>query len=317
MARTVFSNDEIPHLWAHKTQEHARNGGETLWFRGDTLFSYRQPIARHVTSADGSRVGVLMIEHGFSVTTASHKSKAHQAIPAGLPVFNVDSLDTYRAADPASQLEAYRTRLHKLAGEVKRARSNKSWKQDRLMELRGEATRFAEFFGLTFSLPESLEGLIADADALQAEHDAARVLREAERARQDAAQRIEDSAQFAQWLAGEPVLCPSSYSRVRTDTGDTTNFLRLAPGSTDVETSLGAVVPLAHVQRALPRVLSMVRTGHVFTRTDATPTYHLGHYTLDAINPDGSVRVGCHLFSRSEVERFALTLGIGSDLANA
>src|SRR3990167_11282137 len=46
--RHVFPTDEIPHKWAHQTQEEARNPQGNLYFRGPTLYSYRDsyPIAR-------------------------------------------------------------------------------------------------------------------------------------------------------------------------------------------------------------------------------------------------------------------------------
>ena len=46
--REVFKTDEIPHKWAHATQSQARNAQGNLYFRGDTIFSYRDswPLAR-------------------------------------------------------------------------------------------------------------------------------------------------------------------------------------------------------------------------------------------------------------------------------
>jgi len=32
--RHVFPNREIPHLWAHQTQDEARNGTGSFYFRG-------------------------------------------------------------------------------------------------------------------------------------------------------------------------------------------------------------------------------------------------------------------------------------------
>ena len=57
----VFDTGEIPHLWAHRTQEDARNRQGNLYFTGDTIYSYGShfPIARHVTNDDG-RTGRLI-----------------------------------------------------------------------------------------------------------------------------------------------------------------------------------------------------------------------------------------------------------------
>ena len=49
--RHVFPNREIPHLWAHKTQDEARNGTGSFYFTAATIYSYGShfPIATHVT----------------------------------------------------------------------------------------------------------------------------------------------------------------------------------------------------------------------------------------------------------------------------
>ena len=36
----VFANREIPHLWAHQTQDEARNGTGSFYFRGASIYSY-------------------------------------------------------------------------------------------------------------------------------------------------------------------------------------------------------------------------------------------------------------------------------------
>ena len=48
----VFDTGEIPHLWAHRTQDEARNRQGNLYFTGDTIYSYGShfPIARHVAN---------------------------------------------------------------------------------------------------------------------------------------------------------------------------------------------------------------------------------------------------------------------------
>jgi hypothetical protein len=51
----VFDTGEIPHLWAHQTQDEARNRQGNLYFTGDTIYSYGShfPIARRVTNDAG------------------------------------------------------------------------------------------------------------------------------------------------------------------------------------------------------------------------------------------------------------------------
>jgi hypothetical protein len=76
----------------------------------------------------------------------------------------------------------------------------------------------------------------------------------------------------------------------------------------DLETTLGARVPLAHVRRALPVVLSLLAAGKAW-RTNGH-TIHLGEYRLDEITEAGEVVAGCHRFSKAEVYRIAGLVGV-------
>lgn len=92
MARTkhVFPTDEIAHLWAHKTQDDARNHGGNFYFDGDTIYSYGShfPIARHVTN-DKGEAAILFTNRTWGPTTAKHVGQVRRAIPHGVPVFEV------------------------------------------------------------------------------------------------------------------------------------------------------------------------------------------------------------------------------------
>ena len=89
----VFATGEIPHLWAHRTQDEARNPQGNLYFSGDTIYSYGShfPVARHVVSEEGERA-VLFTTATYSVTTSSYCSAVRSAIPSGIPVFHVPNI---------------------------------------------------------------------------------------------------------------------------------------------------------------------------------------------------------------------------------
>jgi hypothetical protein len=74
--KTVFPNREIPHKWAHATQEHAR--GSNLSFQGDTLYSYSTPIAK-LYAKDGAKLA-LFSDFSYSATTSKHLSYARRAV---------------------------------------------------------------------------------------------------------------------------------------------------------------------------------------------------------------------------------------------
>lgn len=76
MTRTVFSGDEVPHIFASRSQDSGRNSNGTLYFRGDTLYSYRDsfPIARFYGDV------VLWNDDKYSVTTSKHQAWAWRAL---------------------------------------------------------------------------------------------------------------------------------------------------------------------------------------------------------------------------------------------
>src|SRR6267378_6539904 len=93
-AKHVFDTGEIPHLWAHKVQESARNAQGNLYFGGDTIYSYGShfPIARHVVdnpTKKNPKSAILFTTRSYSVTTSGHISAVRSAIPKDVPVFHV------------------------------------------------------------------------------------------------------------------------------------------------------------------------------------------------------------------------------------
>lgn len=80
--RQVFPTNEIPHKWAHQAQESARNPGGNLYFKGPTIYSYRDswPLARiYGPKKDGARL-VLTNSGRYSVTTVGHQHAVNMAV---------------------------------------------------------------------------------------------------------------------------------------------------------------------------------------------------------------------------------------------
>jgi len=299
----------------HKVQDFARNSNNTLYFEGDTIYSYGShfPIATHVTNA-ANEPAILFTTDTYSVTTARHISYVRRAIPNHATVFNVE-LCTIRKSDGKQpyrdMFKAYKDQIPDAAERVTRARSRRWQYEDELKDLIEEANRFNAFFRLGYKpieCPNTKDGLrhligevtkarIAES---QARERAARKVREQieeERKRQ----RAEDEPKLRQWLSGTGVYFPESWRHSGTD------YLRVQPTeNTTVETSKGAYVPLDHVKKALPVVLRILKEGKHWRSNGHT--IHLGPYSLDEITTDGKVLVGCHCFTQAEVERFAATL---------
>jgi len=85
--KTVYPSTEIAHLWAHATQDSARNPGGNVSFAGGILYSYNTTIAVRVAPT------LFVVDVGrFSITTSKHQSWVRRAIPRGATVVQCESL---------------------------------------------------------------------------------------------------------------------------------------------------------------------------------------------------------------------------------
>lgn len=75
-----------------------------------------------------------------------------------------------------------------------------------------------------------------------------------------------------------------------------------------LETSQGAKVPLEHAVKAFKAVKAVRDHGLTWKRNGST--LRVGHFQIDTINSDGSIRVGCHKINWPEIKRIATELNI-------
>lgn len=295
--KTVVNSEQVAHLWAHKAQSEARNSNNSLFFRDSTIYSYGShfPIARHIEGADVN--AVLFTTKDYSVTTAKHKSFVARAIPFATAVIHVTNPTDKLGV---SSLDEIQKRIDLAIQSIERARTNIGW---RIEALNREVLEFS----VAAKLIRSRRKVKAPGDAWfnsmrekMIKGETLRVERLKKKEETSAKRRIEqqekDRAQLAAWLAGGDCQFPWSFRNEGC-------YLR-AYGD-EVQTSLGARVPLADVKTALPFVLSTIQTGGSFETNGHV--VKLGAFVLDAITSDGEVKAGCHLFKKSEVLRFAET----------
>jgi hypothetical protein len=299
--RHVFSNREIPHLWAHQTQDEARNGTGSFYFRGATIYSYGShfPIATHVTNAQGQRA-ILFTSDKNSVTTSQHMSAVRHSIPSDVPVFTApcqhfgfsEAEDTYQHE---RNIKHYTVEVADNLSTCARARSswNKEYRHERAVELRKEALAYASFFGL----PEPVIDPVPDLDsekmaAIRSREAQAAAKKASETRRKAEEERLHWEATAEQWRRGEyyhylPYSLPT--------------MLRIE--GEEVVTSRGARFPITHAKRALALVRAVMARGEDWSRNGHS--CHLGHYSIDWIEANGTVHAGCHIVSWSEIERMA------------
>jgi len=289
-------------LWAHRTQDEARNRQGNLYFTGDTIYSYGAhfPIARHVTNESGERA-VLFTTATYSVTTSSHCSAVRSAIPSGIRVFHGPNVCHGRysgseltADDHAGNLADYTELIEKHVVTSARARSSytKEWSHEHAVRLRDEAIAYCAFFGLPVpNIPEVPE-LDSDALTVIRKREAKRTAEKAEQTKRERAEAIVRQQELIiKWRGGEYSGCLY----------DVPVMLRIDGG--EVVTSRGAHFPVSHAKRALAFIRKVRESGQAYVRNGHT--IHLGPYALDRIEPDGTVKAGCHVVSWKEIERIA------------
>lgn len=296
--KTVFGTSEIPHLWAHQTQLEARNQQGNLYFRGDTIYSYRDsfPIGRHVTNSRGEKA-VLISSNKYSVTTASHISAVVHSLPHGTQVFYVNqhSMKEYaHGSDPYSTSASdYVEEITGLLLKAKRAKANKDWDVKQASDKRSEALAFAAFFDLD---PSSIPAMDYDVTALEASIRSAKAQERKEAKERKARLLIEQAEAIAAWRVGQYNGYFSAY--------DIPTMLRVKGDV--VETSRGASFPISHARKVLALVRAVMARGEDWATNGHT--CHLGHYRLDRITKQGTVYAGCHVVTWPEIEHIVLLL---------
>jgi hypothetical protein len=299
--RRVFPNREIPHLWAHKTQDEARNGTGSFYFTGATVYSYGShfPIATHVTGVDG-QAGILFTSEKNSVTTSQHMSAVRRSIPPDVPVFNVPNqhFGFSEAEDQYQHERNFKHYVDEVAENLSTcARARSSWKKeyrhDQAVELRKEALCYATFFGLPDPSIEQIPDLDSEQmQKIRAREAEASAKKAAETKRKREEDRIRWQQTAEQWRRGE-------YHHYLPY--DLPTMLRIE--GHEVVTSRGARFPIVHAKRGLVLVRAVIARGEDWRRNGQN--CRLGHYQLDWIEADGTVHAGCHVVAWDEIERVA------------
>jgi hypothetical protein len=285
--RTVHPVDMVAHLWAHKSQDYARNPGHNFYFSGDTIYSYGShfPIARHV--ARNGHSAVLFTTRSYSTTTAGHKCVVDSAC-RHLTVFHVADVTATRP-----QFAQYRAEYMALVGKYAKARQRKPEHLEALRRLVSEANQYAEFFGLRtrLTLPDDLTGMVAECQAIE-KREKTRKQREERKREREAQERLQ------KWVDGETDYPPSAYGQP----------IRLRIAGDELQTSRGARVPLAHAVKAFRVLKRLHDKGQAYQRNGHT--IHLGHFALDSLDIEGNVTAGCHTVAWPEIERVATLAGV-------
>lgn len=296
--KTVFNNDEIPHLWAHQTQSEARGAG-SISFRDSTGYSYAAPICRHAVTRAGE-LCVLFTTKTYSVTTSKHTSAFRCAIPSGVPVFHVLDVRADSKAAHAANVRERDAHIALIHSQVIKTRSGTLKAQSLSSQLQREMENRNAYAAAFKVRVKPIDTSRTEALAQKLARDAEKARKASEKAnRERIAREAQEAAEDVQlWIAGQK-------NHIRHHSRSMGALLRA--NDDEMETSQGARVPLTHAKRAIARVAAVRAAGQPWHRNGST--LPVGHYHIDSIDAEGNVIAGCHRIAWTEIERFAQSQG--------
>lgn len=324
--RYVWPTHELPHKWAHQTQESGRNPQGNLSFDGPTIRSYSTPVAR-LYPKKGAESLVLISERRYSMTTARQLGMIAQAtrhltrIYVPVPCFDKSGNMNWRnssertvAACHAANLKFLLDRMNGNFAAAGRRMSERAVEWDR-NAARGRHADFAAYvahFGIRRKVPALPDFGPALERARRIEtpdpvRDAAKIrARERKEARKVAAAFVAVNCARSSWRMGGslPYVRYSYRNRNRAENPAVPVMLRIAEDQ--IETSQGARIPVADAPRLWQLVESArARGGIEFNGLHAPKA---GDYQINQVEPDGTLRVGCHVIPHSELRSMARAL---------
>lgn len=325
--RHVFPTSEIPHKWAHQTQADARNPQGNLYFKGATIYSYRDswPLARIYTGKRGTLV--LTNSDRYSSTTAGHQHAVNSAashlarIAVPCVDFSVTGYKAYMQECHGANLEYLQkemARLHKEAGRVMRE-SGVSWRAERAAELHKAMADYLIFFGIRRKMPAllSFQHAYERARRIESPDPASKDARERASARRKqaiyATRRLAEidreigAPDYREMVARTDWRLAGAFNAYADTWRGRQGPVMLRVNGDQIETSAGARIPRA----AAPMVWERVKRalGHGY-KPSGLSTVKIGDYPLTEITPEGELVAGCHRIPHSELRSMARQLGL-------
>lgn len=283
--KTVYQNRELAHIWAANSIPEGRNPGNTFFFNSDGIYSY----GRHfmIAKRHNDRTVVMTLQR-YSNTTADHISRVRQA---------VSHLNLVYCQDPeAGVIVNKRATLDKideaLSGLEKKG-IRQTTKDKICAQAHHLATQFNEYYsavGGDCGPIELGEDFVEQYKKMQEQERAAKQ-KKIEQAALETKERLEV---WKKDLKNGNMM------------GFHTLPVALRIREESIETSHGAAIPLKYARR-LWQAIERVRASGEPLQPFGELT-KLGHYTLNTIYADGSIKVGCHNISYAELHRIAVQL---------
>lgn len=302
--RKVGNINEVCHAFAHGLEGPMRNSTGSVFRDGEYIYSYGRhfPMARRMVRP-GGRVVFLVTTDRYSVTTSKQQTYLARAIPMDIDQFHVPVLDIERwlsgtekdeavRLNHAANYDSYRERVNNALGSASRATKHGETYYRMALRIAEKARAYCQEF--EYEPPDPIT--IPNEDGIREHLERQQLIEEKlERERQE--RRLKENEEnIAKWRRGERASLPFGLPPLLRTDGET------------VYTSWHASFPVSHARRAW-RVISMViRRGRGWVHNENDKTIHLGHFAVDYIKEDGTVKAGCHIVAGEEVIRLARDL---------
>lgn len=304
--KTVFSNNQVAHVWAQQNQSRGR--GSSFFFEDDKIYSYGKHfcIARILPGGK-----VLFTTRTYGQSTSKHLSYTRQAVNHREVIHCFDPSEA-----PYVNMRHAMNVIESLIKESKLPRKREATR----VSLRHQAYRVAQEANkyLEAVKDESGAELCApiqidkdDLENIEKQLEASEKLRQEVVAQRQASEKKNLLVKREQWRNHEIVVHTSLYK--------VPVALRITERGDEIETSHGARIPLFAAHKLWPAICSVKAKGVAYIPSDAqaSMTRNIGHFTLNEIRADGSIRVGCHDIAYAEIEYIAKKLGLMKEEASA
>jgi hypothetical protein len=290
----ALSHSAVAHLWANQSKDRASGGH--VFFEGPRIYSYGHHFCMGRILPSGA---VVLATRGYSNSTSKHKSYANRAVSHLTRVYCHDP--DMSAADNRALVVREVANLLSAAG-APRTRESTNVKR------RAEALHLAEQFNAYLAeLPKGEQRGVKPIDVSKLQGVVEELRKQLEKERQQHMERRRRQAEEAKedlekWRRGEATRLGLYHLPVA---------LRLSKDGKQVETSHGAEVPVSRAKRLWNYIRDVKANG---IPANASKPYgagiNLGHFTLNEIREDGSIRAGCHNIAYPEIENIAKQLGL-------
>lgn len=278
MAKTVFNNSEVAHVWAQRTHSNGRNQSGSLFFEGGRIYSYgRHYLLGEFIYNNSNEIAVIINTDHYSTTTAKHSSLSWGATTQYI---QFEKKYTYEKSviSLLNELETKLLRARKPLIYIDEADIVIANYIDYLKFMHGEAkipSKVAEAYA-PFQLDDE------ELKALQLE-DLERRKKEAQRQKEKQKLEIKDFFNYKKDYI---------YNSKE-------EFIRLSKNGEFIETTKGVKIDIREAKILYNKII----------KGEDIKGFKIGYYTVIGLN--GSLKIGCHninLENMHEVGKKLLTL---------